>query len=241
MPIVDDPAGTLGPLCALWAVPDDVCGPTELDGELLARWLGVASSNLYNLTGRQWPGECTDTWYPAAGDCAPLVRRGVPAKRTNADRLGLPGYPVVGIEEVVIDGVAVDPARYRVEDYRWLVWVPEDGGARSWPRAEGWSVTYQFGTGPPPGGRQAAAALGFQLALSCDPDAGECRLPQRVQSITRQGISMAILDPLTLFPDGMTGLPEVDTWVAAVRLGAARRPGLLWIPGRRPTGHRRTG
>ncbi len=241
MPIVDDadqPA--LGPLCQSWAVPDDVCGPAELDGVLLARWLAVASVNLYNLTGRQWPGECTDTWYPASSGCAPLVRRGVPVKRTDGARLRLPAYPVVSIVEVVVDGVAVDPARYRVEDYRDLVWVPEAGGVRSWPRAEDWHVVYRYGSGPPPGGREAAAALGYQLALSCNPDAGECQLPKRVQSITRQGVTMAILDPLTLFPDGQTGLAEVDSWVAAQRLGAARRPATVYLPGQRPTGHRRT-
>ena len=52
-------------------------------------------------------------------------------------------------------------------------------------------------------------------------------------SITRQGISLAVLDPLTLFVDGLTGLPEVDLWVQSVRLGRARRSASLMVPGRR--------
>lgn len=233
----------LGALCTPWAVPDDVCVEGEAPSDvLLSRWLAVAGSNLFNLTGRQWPGECTTTWYPAADGCAPRPQLGLPGQRIEGDRLRLPGYPVRSIEEVVIEGVMVAPERYRVEDYRTLVLLPGDavGPDRAWPRGGDWSVTYVYGASPPPGGREAAAALGYQLALSCSPDTSGCRLPQRVQSITRQGVSMAILDPLTLFPDGMTGLPEVDSWVAAQRLGAARRPGMVYLPGRRPMGHRRT-
>lgn len=231
-----------GGLCSPWATVDDVCDPGDIDTELLDTWLDVASSNLFELTGRRWTGECTDTWYPTGADCFERMRTPIYG-RTHADRIRLPGYPVVEVEQVVIDGEAVSDERYRIEDSRWLVWIPDEdtpGAVRSWPRVEGWYITYVYGTLPPPGGREAAAALGQQLALSCSPTGdGECRLPERVTSITRQGLTMAILDPLTLFSEGRTGLVEVDMWIEAQRLGVARRPAGLVVPGRKPAGHRR--
>lgn len=238
-------------LCTPWAVVADVCPPCDdLDPLLLADWLEVSSSILFELTGRRWPGECTEVVYPTGRECMEWLghHHGLPhaPKRRG---LRLPGYPVVEIEEVKIDGVAVDPDRYRVDDSRWLVYIPPvpyvSGDRQNWPNvnnerlaldSEGtWSVEYVYGTLPPPGGREAAAALGCQLALSCSPaGAGECRLPTRISSITRQGITMAVLDPLTLFADGMVGLPEVDIWLQAQRLGVARRPAGLVVPGRRP-------
>jgi len=228
--------------CQPWASLVDVCAPcNEMDSTLLEQSLAWASDILYDLTGRQWGGECPDTVWPGTDSCA------APGYLPRSRRRGvkLPGYPVVGVDSVTIDGVEVNPARYRVEDRRWLVYLPAAGETRGgWPSGQAsgvvdgqpgtWSVTYRFGLAPPVGGRLAAAALGCQLALSCSPDSeGECRLPQRVTSITRQGISLAVLDPLTLFVDGLTGLPEVDLWVQSVRLGRARRSASLMVPGRR--------
>ncbi len=252
MPYIPNPDRPPGGLCSPWATTADVCAPCDdIDVELLDGWLEVSSSILFELTGRRWPGECTEIVYPTGRECMEWlgVRNGMPyaPKRKG---LRLPGYPVVEIEEVKIDGVVVDPDRYRVDDSRWLVYLPpvpySSGDRQSWPfsndaslalDSEGtWSVEYIYGTMPPPGGKEAAAALGCQLALSCSPDAeGTCRLPERVTSITRQGITMAILDPLTLFSEGRTGLVEVDMWIEAQRLGVARRPAGLVLPGRRPS------
>jgi hypothetical protein len=236
-------------LCTPWADAADVCAPcAEMEEATLTPWLDMASSVLFELTGRRWPGLCSETVYPSAEACMAWVRRNGHAyarPRGLPREFPLPGYPVVSITEVLIDGVAVDPARYRVDDQRWLVYMPESTIAerQGWPLTQSvkaaageentWSVEYVFGSLPPSGGTEVAAALGCQLALSCDPDAeGECRLPQRVTSITRQGISMAILDPLTLFQDGLTGLPEVDLWVSAMNRGAKQRTAQIWIPGR---------
>lgn len=228
--------------CQPWATAADVCGDLDrLDPDELDVWLEVASSNLYHLGGRRWPGECVDTVYPEPSGCYPTRARHL-APRRPARGLELPGYPAVAVDRVVIEGVTVDPARYRIEDWRWLVYVPADGDSRrGWPTGGEWSVTYRHGFRPPQGGVRSAALLGFNLALSCSVRCDECQLPERVQSITRQGVTMAILDPLTLFADGLTGLPTVDAWVAAERLGVARRPGTVWIPGQRPKVHRRTG
>lgn len=238
-----------GGVCEPWATAEDVCAPCdELDIDLLTRWMDVASSVLYSLTGYRWSGECSDLVYPTSEECLSwlgMTRRSGLLGRRERRSIKLPGYPVVEITEVFIDGVALDPDRYRVDDQQFLVYQPEslNSGDQNWPvfndvrlppgSVDTWSVEYVFGVAPPPGGKESAAALGCELAKSCSADAEDCRLPERVTSITRQGVTMAILDPLTLFQDGLTGLPEVDLWVAAMNRGNARRPAQVWVPGQR--------
>lgn len=151
--------------------------------------------------------------------------------------------PVLSITEVLVDGVVVAPGEYRVDDHRYLVGLERaDGTRRRWPCCQNmalpdteegtWSVAYTYGLEPPLGGVRAAAALGCQLALACQPETvGKCRLPKRITSITRQGVTVAVLDPLTLFADGLTGLAEVDLWVQSTRLGVARRRATVLVPG----------
>jgi len=243
--------------CAPWATEADVCAPCdtyEFDPVLLETGLQIASDVLFNLTGRRWPGICTDLVRPAGvcgcdGHMGPWLPPGIAGGGCpcgGVSEVVLPGYPVVSIIEVLIDGVAVDPARYRVDNRRRLVWQPEitaTGGRSGWPCCprldvaadeDGtWSVEYEYGQDPPAAGIQYAGVLGCQLALACSPATiGQCRLPKRVTSITRQGVSLAVLDPLTLFLDGLTGLSEVDLWVQSIRLGDARRRATAWVPGR---------
>jgi hypothetical protein len=237
MPIVPSGPPAYGALCEPWATVEDVCPPCEaLDVEKLAPWLDVASSVLYGLTGSQWPGECLDTVWPGPEECYAWLSH----RRRDSRPLELPGYPVVDIEHVVIDGVELDRERYRVDDRRRLVYLPEPGGRQGWPTnndarvapdAEGtWSVAYWWGAAPPPGGREMAASLGCQLALACD-GSDECRLPKRVQTVTRQGITMVALDDLGIFEAGRTGLEDVDAWLGSIRYASAHRPAALFIPG----------
>ena len=253
-------AGTIGfgsgggSTCEPWATVADVCTPCddyEMDEALLEDSLQLATDVLFQFTGRQWPGECTETVRPcgygtaiARGWCGCMSSSSCGCKRLS--ELWLPNGPVVSVSEVKIDGDVLDPARYRVDDQRTLVYLPASPSAvrQGWPccqrldradtEADTWSVTYTWGSLPPIGGVKAAAALGCQLALACQPEAvraGACRLPQRVTTITRQGVSMALLDPLTLFADGQTGLAEVDLWVGSVLAGRQRRPGMVYRPG----------
>lgn len=155
----------------------------------------------------------------------------------------LPGHPVVPASIVVrLDGDTfdADSGLFRLDDHRYLVRVDGSG----WPccqwltldddQPHTWSVAYDFGNRVPLGGKRSAIALGTQLFFAFNPDfegAGACRLPKRVTSITRAGTTIAILDPLTLFKDGLTGLAEVDQWVAATNIGANRRNATVIIPG----------
>ncbi len=246
------PTGT----CQPWATSADVgspCDDYEFNILLLDESLQFASDILFDLTGRQWPGTCTATIRPCSygspGHCG-CRNRATCACRSLSEFL-LPG-PVDSIGEVKVDGVVLATARYRVDDYRRLVFLPESTSAalQGWPccqrldladtEDETWAITYSYGQDPPIGGLRAAAALGCQLALAFEPETiGACRLPKRVTSLSRQGVSIAVLDPLTLFADGKTGLEEVDLWVASIFLGAARRRATVRVPGQPRRGVRR--
>lgn len=241
--------------CAPWAEPGDVCAPCndyEFDTEDLTDWLQIASDALYELTRRRWPGECTRTIRPCARSrcvCPPDPYRPSCGCR-RLDQVDLqPHGQVTGVVSVMVDGVALDPARYRVDEGRWLVWLRADpNDATGWPvhqrldlattEPDTWQVTYTYGEQPPLGGLKAAAELGCQLALSCHPDstvASRCRLPKATTNLSRQGVTIARPNPAALFPGGATGLQTVDFWVATVNLGSQRRPATVFAPGQLPT------
>jgi hypothetical protein len=245
-----------------WITPDDVVGvcpdadPADLDGPI-----EMASAILYDLTGRRWPGPQPDVVRPCSpvrslGGPVPLLDHGA---MTNVSGwcgcaqptlcgcntpglVVLPGWPVVSVDAVHLDGVLLDPAQYRALGQH-LVRV--DG--LDWPCCQDWTVpgdqpgafqvAYTWGASPDEAGQYACAVLACELwkaspASGAQGD-GACRLPKRVTTVTRQGVTFAMLDPMAMFPDGLTGIPEVDLWLGAQRYGDAHRPAIVMVPGAR--------
>jgi hypothetical protein len=153
----------------------------------------------------------------------------------------------------LIDGVAVDPETYRLDERRFLSRVPdplEPDVHLRWPACQAmglpdteegtFSVTYRYGQDPPPLGIHAAAQLGCELYKAC---AGEtCALPTGTTRINRQGITIERLaftswgfisrNQRGVAPGWRTGLPLVDAFLNTYnRPGLLRRP-VLWAPGR---------
>jgi hypothetical protein len=240
-----------------WTTGEDVGAPCNegVDPTLLTNCIQFASEVLYNFTGRRWPGEQTDTIRPCG--IRTNIMWGRPFESLSStpnlgwcgcnrprecgchhlSEIRLPGYPVVGVDHVKIDGEEVDPSWYRLDDHRWLVWIgDDDSGRTAWPccqrldladsEPDTFSVAYTFGTTPDQGGVMACASLACELALAfgggLEGDK-KCRLPRRVTTIARQGVTIAVLDPLTLFKEGQTGLAEVDMWIASKMVGAKTR------------------
>lgn len=253
---MSDPAPHVPGVCTPWAELGDL--PDQdytMDPARLEQWLQFASDVLYDVTGRRWPGLCSTTvrpcaarrhhdvsqWWPgdargSIGTCSCNRARSCGCQSLSELRLA---DNVVSVDEVLVDGEVVPAPEYGLVDHRYLVgYVKADGTRRSWPccqrldlpdTAEGtWSVSFTHGGMPPIGGTLAAASLAQELAKSGVAGSG-CRLPKRVTQVVRQNVSVAILDPLTLFQEGRTGLPEVDLWVASVNRGAKeRRARLSW-------------
>jgi len=159
--------------------------------------------------GSFWPYVFNGQWFNAGCGC--LGRCCCePLPFTQA---WLPG-PVAGVSEVRVDGVVIDPAAYRVDDAQWL--VRQDGD--HWPICQDynlaagltgtWDVTYFRGTPVPDSVLASAGTLACEYAKACLGQT--CRLPGRVSSIIRQGVSIQMVDVDSLMKNGFTGLVEVD-------------------------------
>lgn len=224
----------------------------------------MASNILYRLSRYRWPGVCTEVVRPCGGNGSPrLVRYGSGWWRESAGCSCSPvacgcqhvpavllGYaPIIDVTEVKVDGAVIPEAEYRVDEYRYLVRVPPAGSTlnEGWPCCQRvdlpataddtFQVTFTFGGLPDEDGQAAAAALACEFIKTCSPETfGACRLPSGVSSVVREGITLDITDPTTLFQEGRTGLPEVDLWLYAVNEGTPTGTPLVWspdIPGRR--------
>lgn len=136
--------------------------------------------------------------------------------------LRLPGR-VEAVTSVWIDGEQLDPAAYllrdqvlrRIDGKTWPLSNDEFGD----PRVAGsgaWEIAYTRGTPVSSSGSMAAGVLASELLKAVCRDKG-CQLPQRVQSVTRQGVSIgAVLDSFEDLQDGRTGIWLIDAWVAQV-------------------------
>ena len=76
-------------------------------------------------------------------------------------------------------------------------------------------VYYQTKDNLPPGTQGKVMWLAEQYMLASTGQA--CALPERVTSITRQGVSWTMLDPMDFLSAGLTGVGRIDTWLTTVR------------------------
>lgn len=143
--------------------------------------------------------------------------------------------PVAGITEVRVDGAVVDPSEYRVDYARGAYWLVKTS-AGCWPSCQDFNansgegtffVTYDRGITPPIALLDAAEVLACEFAKAFTGD-GKCRLPNRVQSITRQGIEVQMGPPEIEDFASSIGIPEIDNLVASMNPSRLRsRPQVL--------------
>lgn len=232
------------------------------DTALLDAMCWVASTWLWRATGRQFSGPASTTvrpvgcyagsiyaGYGALGPTSALANTfdsrtgtygwwGRHGRREGAFEVLLGHTPVRSVDSVIIDGVLFDPAKYRLDDARWL--VRTDGNAwpanQDWTKPAGlgggvntWEVSLTWGEDPPPDGVYAAEVLSGELALAAT-SMGECRLPRNVQSVTRQGTSMLMMDPTLLLTNNRWGLPEIDFFVHMANPAGLAQPATMTSP-----------
>lgn len=121
--------------------------------------------------------------------------------------------PATGIS---IDGVILDVDAWRVDNGQWL--VRTDG--ECWPLCQDFNVdtgegvfevTYLKGQAVPNVLLHAAGELACEWAKNCV--GAPCRLPQRVTSIARQGVSVSLVNIDELLRNGLTGITTVDQMI----------------------------
>lgn len=118
--------------------------------------------------------------------------------------------PATGVSQ---DGEIVPVDAWRVDNGQWL--VRTDG--ECWPFCQDYnadsgegvfSVTYYQGLPVPSPLQRAAGELACEYAKACT--GAECRLPSRIQSLTRQGMTVSMVDVDMLLEKGLTGITTVD-------------------------------
>lgn len=179
--------------------------------------------------GWSWPTDrFTPGWLAAAcGSCS----AGCACSATSVLNLA---HPVQSISQVLVDGVELPASGYALYDGFRLVRV--DG---TWPTCQdwnvpvsgvgAWSVLAPYGFPVPTLGELAMGEAAREFALACTPDA-TCRLPSRVTSVVRQGVTHNFATLAELAEADATGLPLVDRFIDAVNPGHIRhRPG-IWNP-----------
>lgn len=165
-------------------------------------------------------------WFNSACGC------GGDCSCTALSELWLPP-PANSVTEVKVNGVVLDPGDYSLQK-GYL--VRTDGGV--WPSCQDmtlaatepntFQVTYLMGKPVPAGGNLAAGMMACEIAKACAGQ--ECRLPDRVTNITREGVTMTMLDPQDFLENGLTGIREVDQWLAAVNPYKLKQSSKVWSP-----------
>ena len=218
-------------VCAAWIPASQICcaggGDVEnCDGSstpLAYQWsdadLVLAASNLlYKRTCLRYPGLCNETIYPCIDcscGCSPCGCGPYHTIDLASD------YPIISITSVVIDGVTLDPAAYRLDD-DWRI-VRTDGD--TWPSCnaldlnnygtsgETVAVNYVTGREAPIELQMAAAEMACELKKACNGDAS-CSLPENARNVTRRGIEYELDDVTSLIDKGLTGNAIVDNALA---------------------------
>jgi hypothetical protein len=158
--------------------------------------------------------------------------------------IGLGRSPIISIEQITIDGDIVDPSQYRVDDGKWLV---RNDGCGGWPTCQNllapigdpctFSVDFTWGQDPPQMGKAAAGHMAAEFYKAVTPGL-VCTLPTRITSITRQGVTFAVLDPQTFLDKGLTGNYQIDLFLRAYNPAKTIRRPMVFSPDVTDTGRR---
>lgn len=236
----------------IWPV-DPGCLSTEwedTDPEIQDRSLAYASASLHRLTGYR-VGGCPITVRPCAPRCGRgLAYTGWSPSLWNGEwvngcghlhchcetlcDISLPG-PVGEVIEVRSGGAVVDPSDYEVRGTH-VVYV--GGGDCPWTATQDLSlpltepgtlaVTYRNSYPVDGLGANAVGILAMEFAKLCT-GSNKCRFPATVRSIARQGVTFDIISGM--FPNGQTGIREVDAYIGNWNPNGLRQEAQVWFPG----------
>lgn len=183
--------------------------------------------------GLPWTGDTGPGWVPVldlgawtnvACGCSSGCRVSGP------NTIHLPG-PVCEVTRVTLAAGTLDPSMWRLEGDRLIhtsgEWPAQDLQV---PLGEPgtWSVEYLRGQPPPAGAARMVGILAKEFQAACSGK--QCRLPARVRTVSRQGVTFQVPDASDIYTKGATGLTEVDLWIAAHNPYRQRRPPAVSSP-----------
>jgi hypothetical protein len=238
---VDFGTGSGGP-CSWIADPGCCTCWDDYSPDVQDAALAYAATVLWAATGRKF-GTCELTVRPCGlqcNDCAqgvywwggvwlPYISNGVWRNCWCGDgycrceprcQVYLPGPVTTGTTMVVTqDGAVVPAGSYRVDNGQWL--VRTDG--ECWPRCQDYDadtgdntmqVAYTRGIAVPTALASATGILACEFVKACQ--GGNCRLPQRLSTVARQGVQLTYQNIDGLLERGLTGITEVDQVIYAL-------------------------
>ena len=180
--------------------------------------LGASSRN---YTPELVGGDMYNIPFDEFDDYAELTTDGM----SPSTRLRLRGRPVIKIDSVRDrTGKIVDPSNYYLVDHSTL----QARSGTAWAPCN-IEVTYTYGSPPPTSGKAAARVLATEFIKLWSGD-DDCALPQRVTSISRQGVSYTVLDNQDFIDELRTGLYVVDLFLKSSNPDKARAKARVFSP-----------
>lgn len=144
---------------------------------------------------------------------------------TSSSRIRLRGRPVTKIHTIRNRlGQVIDPSQYYLVDNSTIHAVT---GVK-WTACNV-EVTYTYGIEPPTLGKMAARTLAIEFVKLYNND-DDCALPQRVTSISRQGVSYTLLDSQDFINEMRTGIYAVDLFLKSVNPDRAKNKARVFSP-----------
>jgi hypothetical protein len=235
----------------LWTTPSDL-GGTYGSSVYADEACQMASNILWSMSGRKYNGTATVTERyitainafryqgASAKNFFPHVLGGsvynVPSEDWNdsgyqsdgtssLSRIRLRGKPVQEVHLVrsMYNGQLVNDDTYYVAEHSTIVAYK----GTPWPPGN-LEVTYTYGAPIPVAGQMAAKLFAIELIKLWEGD--DCALPDRVTSISRQGVSYTILDNQDFLENMRTGIYAIDLFLKTANPSKALAPSKIFSP-----------
>jgi len=221
--------------CKAWDTIETCDRPQHLqpaeDGTENADWIEMvdtATQILWAATGRRFHQcDATDRPMPLACGCPTVCGCDPKNPLQGYDYVTLVNRPVIEVTKVVFGGVEMDLDLFTIVNDASLL-----SKAGPFPRhqnlmadkdsEDAWHVDYVYGKPVPNLGKMAVAELAAELGKACAGDR-DCALPSRVQTVSRQGMSMTMIDPQVHLDRGLWGLTLTDQFIATYNPRRMRR------------------
>ena len=218
-----------------WIRAEDTAFPESQYAQMAVEY---ATYVLYRLTAEKFAGIATATdTYVSDSRTATLADPvstsalqnipaiGIPDRIQYPQRLYLRGTPVHEVTSVKYGDKLLDDEDYALYNRRFL----KLRNGVQWDYfcdQKGITVTYSYGMMPPKAGVLAAQTLANELLILMGEgrSGAECRIPERVRSVSREGLSFDMVDPQEFMDDGRTGIWEIDLFIRTANPSRAKKP-----------------
>ena len=188
----------------LWADTDGLVDVLGYDQAMAERAVANASWMLWALSGRQLHGQ---------GTRVDLYRL-VPYYQAGRRDFLLNTRPVRDILTVDTITAWTDDVTSMTEGTEWTHYGNRIVLAFGAARHDRVKIVYTVKSNLPPGTYEVVLKLAEEYLKAANNLS--CSLPQRVTTVTRQGISWTILDPADFLDKGLSGVIPIDSWLSAV-------------------------